>query len=115
VKQRYRLRRREDFDRAIQGRRVVSGRGLVAFAVVNSQGGWRVGVAVSRRVGGAVQRNRVRRRLREAARLRLLPPAEGTPAVGYDVVLIGRPAALEMPLAALEAEVAGVRSRLVGR
>lgn len=99
----------------MQGRRVFAGRGVVAFAVLNTEGDWRVGVAVSRRVGSAVRRNRIRRRIREVARLRLLSATEGTPAVGYDVVLIGRPAALEMPLTALEAEVAGVRARLVER
>jgi ribonuclease P protein component len=76
----------------------------------------RPGVTVSRRLKGAVQRNRVRRRLREAARSKLLPPLEGAPfggdGTGFDVVLVGRPAALELPLPALEDEAARVRLRL---
>jgi ribonuclease P protein component len=93
--------------------RVFAGRAIVAFATPSSNGGWRVGVTVSRRLRGAVKRNRLRRRLREAARASLLT-APGLPAVaGYDVVLIGRPGALELPLAALSEEAARVRSRLV--
>lgn len=50
----------------------------------------RVGFTVSKRVGNAVERNRVRRRLRAAAD-RVLP-ASGKP--GRDYVVIGRKAAL---------------------
>jgi ribonuclease P protein component len=107
VKQRFRLRRRQDFDRVMRTKRVFAGRAIVAFAVPNAEG-WRVGVTVSRRLRGAVRRNRLRRRLREAARSRLLAAA----GAGYDVVLVGRPAALELPWAALEDETARVRSRL---
>jgi ribonuclease P protein component len=114
VKQRFRLRRRRDFDRVMQARRVFAGRAIVAFARPNPEGGWRVGVTVSRRLRGAVKRNRLRRRLREAARTSLVPadaPAPGRES-GYDVVLIGRPAALELPLPVLEEEAARVRGRL---
>jgi ribonuclease P protein component len=50
----------------------------------------RVGFTVSRQVGNAVQRNRVRRRLRELVRL---APA-GALRPGHDYVVIGRRAAL---------------------
>jgi ribonuclease P protein component len=46
----------------------------------------RVGFTVTKKVGNAVVRNRVRRRLREAARLHF----RDNPAVGADLVLIGR-------------------------
>ena len=114
MKRRFRLRRRQDFDRVIRGERVYAGRALVAFARPGVEGRWRVGVTVSRRLRGAVLRNRLRRRLREVARAQLLPAdlAGRMDGAGYDVVLIGRPAALELPLAALEDETALVRSRL---
>ena len=53
----------------------------------------RVGFTVSRKVGTAVERNRVRRRLREIVRL---SAATGLSA-GHDYVLIGRRAALSLP------------------
>jgi ribonuclease P protein component len=118
VKHRFRLRRRQDFDRVMRAQRVFAGRALVAFARPGPAGQWRVGVTVSRRLRGAVRRNRLRRRLREAARAGLLQalgaPAELGPAEleGYDVVLIGRPAAEELPLAVLAEEAARVRARL---
>ena len=46
----------------------------------------RLGFTVTKKVGNAVIRNRTRRRLREAARLLL----RETPAVGADLVLVGR-------------------------
>jgi ribonuclease P protein component len=112
VKQRFRLRRRQDFDRVMGTRRVFAGRAIVAFARRNADGRWRVGVTVSRQLRGAVRRNRLRRRLREAARAQILPPAVAGE-IGYDVVLVGRPAALELPWPALSEEAGRVRDRLV--
>jgi ribonuclease P protein component len=58
--------------------------------------GVRLGITVSKKVGGAVVRNRVRRRLREAVRLRL--PQWRT---GFDLVLVARTAAAEASFEAL--------------
>lgn len=79
---------------------------MVAFAVPNQASESRVGVTVSRAIKGAVDRNRARRRLRELARLKLLAADSPSSVVGirYDVVLIARPAALEVPFADLVAE-----------
>ena len=56
-----------------------------------------LGFTASRKVGGAVQRNRARRRLKEAAR-RLLP-AQGLP--GVDYVLVARQSTPDAPWGAL--------------
>ncbi len=53
----------------------------------------RIGYTVSRKVGNAVCRNRVKRRLRAAASLVMPPHA----LAGTDFVIIGRPAALARP------------------
>lgn len=115
MKKRMRLTRQADFQRVLGADRVYAGHTLVAFARPSGQEMTRVGVAVSRRVRGAVGRNRIRRRLREAARHALAGDWPGA-ALGrnYDVVLIGRPAALDAPWGAVEAEVGAALAR-VGR
>lgn len=71
----------------------------------------RVGFTASRKVGGAVARNRAKRRLRALAAEIL--PAQGKP--GTDYVLIGRPATVTRPFALLrqdlEQAVAAVERR----
>lgn len=61
----------------------------------------RVGFTVSRKVGGAVVRNRVRRRLRALA-AELMPRLA---APGHDYVLIGRAATEERSFAALKQDL----------
>jgi ribonuclease P protein component len=114
VKQRLRLRRQADFQTAISGKRFYSGRSMVAFAVPSQRDVSRVGVTVSRTVKGSVDRNRAKRRLRELARLKLLAGDSPLSGVGirYDVVLIARPAALELDFAELVAEAEQAALRL---
>ena len=114
MKKHLRLRRRSDFQAAISGRRLHSGRALVGFAVPTPAPQTRVGVTVSRMVKSSVERNRARRRLREVARLGLLGPDSPLHQVGirYEVVLIARPAALELSFADLKAEATLAALRL---
>jgi ribonuclease P protein component len=60
----------------------------------------RVGFAVSRKLGNAVQRNRARRRLREAYRM-----ARASAPVRAALVIIGRPVVLSEPFQALVAQM----------
>lgn len=86
-----RLRSRHEFERVFRSGRSLGNR-LVAVHFLARQGPTRVGVAVSRRVGGAVMRNRARRRVREAVRRledRLQP--------GWDVVVVARREAVMAP------------------
>ena len=65
-----RLLRHSDFDRVYkQGKRHFSSH-MTVFYLPQAEGGARVGFTVGRVLGGAVQRNRIKRRLREAVRLR---------------------------------------------
>jgi ribonuclease P protein component len=68
----------------------------------------RFGFTVSKKVGGAVERNRVRRRLREIVRLSAASGLHG----GSDYVMVGRRAALDMSFSRLAEDYAGALARL---
>jgi ribonuclease P protein component len=82
-----RLRASADFRRTIRQGVRVNGRAFVLFARHGSTGAARLGLSVSRRVGGAVVRNRIKRRLREAFR----QPQGVAPQM--DLVLVAKPEA----------------------
>lgn len=88
-----RLKRRVDFRAAAAAMRAPAAAFLVQARCRAEGGAPRVGFTVSRHVGNAVERNRVRRRLREMVRL----AAAETLQAGHDYVLIGRRAALNRP------------------
>lgn len=69
----------------------------------------RVGVIVPRYKHSAVDRNRLKRRLRELARLALLP---GIPSL--DLVIRARPEAYDASFATLRAELGTARERMAG-
>ena len=78
-----RLIKTSQFKAAYAGRARVGDGRVVAYALANGLDLTRLGVSVGRRVGGSVQRNRIKRLLREAFRL---ARAEFPP--GYDIVLV---------------------------
>ena len=70
----------------------------------------RVGFTVSKKVGNSAERNRVRRRLREVVRV----SQRATMRPGYDYVLIGRRAALDLPFDRLIEDFARALGRVHG-
>jgi ribonuclease P protein component len=113
-----RLSRSAEFDRVFRQGRSLANRVLVLYAFPRSEEGEpRLGVSVSRRVGGAVERNHVKRLLREAFE----QEAAGLPD-GVDVVVVARPEArlvaerdgLEGIRAALAELIARARDRAAG-
>ncbi len=86
MKREHRLRGRDRFQEIRRHGKCWTHRLLILCILPNDLPGSRFGFSVSKRVGIAVVRNRVRRRLRESVRLRL-----PTIAPGWDVVLIARP------------------------
>ena len=88
MKRANRLSRSRDFDAVHRRGRSVSSRFLVLYWLPQEEPAEpRIGFAVPRAAGGAVERNRIKRRLREAWRERL-----GRVPTGRDYVLIARPA-----------------------
>jgi ribonuclease P protein component len=88
-RRRGRLSRSGDFDRVYREGDSHSNRFLVLYAFPRSDDeakDLRLGVSVSRKVGGSVERNSVKRALREA----FWGLADGLPA-GHDFVLVARP------------------------
>lgn len=79
------LRRPADFKRVYDRRRSVSSEFLIVYAAPNDLPHSRLGLSVSRKFGGAVQRNRMRRLFREAYR-----QTRHQMPVGLDLVLIPR-------------------------
>jgi ribonuclease P protein component len=89
---RRRLSRSAEFDRVYREGRSKGNRYLVVYAFPRGEGeDPRLGVSVSRKVGGAEERNRVKRLLREA----FWAQADDLPA-DHDFVLVARPDAKEL-------------------
>ena len=85
MKRQYRLRRNSDFLRVRQSGKFKASSLMVLAFLRNELDHSRFGFAVSKRMGNAVQRNKIKRRLREVVRLRL-PRIKA----GFDYVFIAR-------------------------
>ena len=102
-----RLRQRADFLAAATGVEAPATAFVLQARHRADDGPARVGFTVSKKVGNAVERNRVRRRLREIVRLSHLPLHPG-----HDYVLVGRRAALNLPFARIAQDYEGALQRV---
>lgn len=89
------LTRRAQYQAVYQNGNYRAGKELVIRTLPNGLDITRYGITVSRRVGKAVVRNRIKRLFREILRKQILRP-------GFDIVVIARPPAAESGYAALK-------------
>src|SRR5438445_11704020 len=92
-----RIRRRAELKRVYERGTRIHSRYSTVFMLPNDHGVGRLGIAATRKLGGAVQRNRAKRLIREVFRRNKI-------ADGFDVVVIPKRELLDASLIALEAD-----------
>ena len=92
-----RIRRRIEFKQVYEKGTRVHGRYSTIFVLPNSLGVGRLGIAATKKLGGAVQRNRAKRLIREIFRRNKI-------ATGHDVIVVPRRELLEASLTAIESD-----------
>ncbi|MGH9386000.1 MAG: ribonuclease P protein component [Vicinamibacterales bacterium] len=98
------IRKRADFERIYEIGSKCAGRLMTIFASRTEAVVARLGIAATRKIGSAVERNRAKRLVREIFR-RHKPPA------GTDVVVVPRRVILNAPYETIEAEFIGLLGR----
>jgi len=106
MERRYRLRENEEFQKVRQEGHSWAQPLAVLCVLPNGLSHSRFGFSVSRRIGKATVRNRVKRVMREAVRRRMseIPP-------GHDLVFIARAPIARAPFQEVEAEVGRLLSQ----
>ena len=91
------LKNSREFGRVYNTKDSVANKYLVMYLRANSLEYNRIGISVSKKVGNSVVRHRVTRLIREAYRLN-----RENIRTGYDIVFIGRPAAVDKKYSDIE-------------
>jgi ribonuclease P protein component len=91
------IRRRAEFKEVYERGSKVHGRFATVFVLANQRPVGRLGIAATKKLGGAVQRNRAKRLIREVFRRNNI-------AAGFDVVVIPKREILHASLTVLEAD-----------
>src|SRR5215212_10709170 len=99
-----RVRRRAEYQQIYDRGTKVHGRTFTLFRLPNGLRTGRLGIAATRKLGGAVVRNRAKRLIREVFRRNKLAP-------GSDVVIVPRRELLDTSLATLESEFRHILER----
>lgn len=102
------VRQRADYQKIYDRGVKVHGRTFTLFRFANGLEIGRLGIAATRKLGGAVVRNRAKRLVREVFRRNKLAP-------GYDIVVIPRRELLDTSLVALESEFRHILERSARR
>ena len=107
-----RLRSRPEFTAVQERGRRVAGRYLILLGLPNMLPSDRLGIIASRRLGGAVVRNRAKRRLRALFRSRDARTPSSGGAGTLDLVAIPKRELVDAPFMALQAEFTRAVNRL---
>ena len=99
-----RVRRRPEFERAYETGRRIHGRFMMLFVVPNDGSRTRLGVAATRKLGSAVERNRAKRLAREIFRRHNVT-------AGLDIIIVPRREMLDASFAHLEADYLAALTR----
>lgn len=103
-----RVRRRAEYQQVYDRGVKVHGRTFTLFRFANGLQVGRLGIAATRKLGGAVVRNRAKRMVREVFR-------RNKPAPGIDIVIVPRREMLHTSLVALESEFRNILERSARR
>jgi ribonuclease P protein component len=103
-----RVRRRSEYKTVYDSGTKIHGRLFTLFSLPTELPHGRLGIAATRKLGGAVQRNRAKRLIREVFR-------RNKPVRGVDVVVIPKRNLLDASLTALESEFRQILSRSLRR
>jgi len=103
-----RIRQRAEFQAIYERGARLQSRYFTIFILANELGRGRLGIAATRKLGGAVERNRAKRLIREVFR-------RNKPTRGVDVVVVPKRGLLDASLTALEGEYNAVVERQLGR
>ena len=80
------LKKDSDFRKVYKHGKSFANRNLVMYMLDNKSDYTRVGISVSKKVGNAINRNKIRRRIKEAYRLNIDENVKN----GYDIIFIAR-------------------------
>ena len=99
-----RLRRRHEFQKVYDQGARTHGRLMTVFVLRQENEPTRLGIAATKKLGGAVKRNRAKRLIREVFRQHANP-------MGLHIVVVPRPALLEASYESIEADYASCIER----
>ena len=100
-----RIRRRAEFQQVYERGARISSRYTTVFVLANRLGTNRLGIAATKKLGGAVQRNRAKRLIREVFR------RNNVAAQGFDIVVVPKRELLDAGLTVLEADYRHILER----